>query len=470
VLLNRSCVFVSGSQRLGVARDGDDIDAVLVVPPHVSQEMFFAQSDMGFAHVLQSNPNVSHVLVIRSAMVPLIQIVWQGVKIDLLLAQLSSEYCTRTPIIPESPEDLLDDSVLKGADEATIRSLNSIRATELILKLAPNLETFLLVLRSLRLWGKKRGIYSNKLGFLGGINFAIIAVLACQKYPMETASRVLGHLFLLLKNWEWSSPIQINKQISGPNLSVKSWQLSFRDCMSIITPAFPKVNSSYNVTRATLKVLCREFALAEDASRRVLELGEKLVQDDWGSVFAETDFFTRYNTYLTIVAKSDDEINLAKWTSCVESKLRKYLICPLDLSPDIEDVCPYPAMHDAADVGAHAKRWFFGLKFSSRITGADRYSEVRYEVQRFQYHSQRWPEASSANTRLDFCTMSLSDMRRQFPYLYSDLDRHLVQVNPQQLKTQNNNKRSRGAKSNKPQKTSKVPVKRARKSGVMIIK
>jgi poly(A) polymerase len=54
-------------------------------------------------------------------------------------------------------------------------SLNGPRVTELLVHLVPKYPTFVLILRALRYWAKKRGIYSNKLGFLGGVNFAILA-------------------------------------------------------------------------------------------------------------------------------------------------------------------------------------------------------------------------------------------------------------------------------------------------------
>jgi len=37
--------------------------------------------------------------------------------------------------------------------------------------------------RCIRLWAKKRGLYSNKMGFFGGINCNLLVCFVCQLYP-----------------------------------------------------------------------------------------------------------------------------------------------------------------------------------------------------------------------------------------------------------------------------------------------
>lgn len=43
--------------------------------------------------------------------------------------------------------------------------------------------SFLAVLRVVRVWAKRRGLYANKMGYLGGVNFNILVAMICQVPP-----------------------------------------------------------------------------------------------------------------------------------------------------------------------------------------------------------------------------------------------------------------------------------------------
>jgi poly(A) polymerase len=87
--------------------------------------------------------------------------------------------------------DILDDRILIGLDEATEKSLNGPRVTNMIFKLVgeKTFTNFLVVLRCIRKWAKKRGLYGNKLGYLGGINCNILVAFICQLFPNSSPSR-----------------------------------------------------------------------------------------------------------------------------------------------------------------------------------------------------------------------------------------------------------------------------------------
>lgn len=137
------CTF--GSFRLGVNSQGGDIDTLCIAPRHIDRADFFTS----FAEILKKQPEIQKLMVIEEAFVPVIKTEFDGIELDMLFARLSY------PTIPDDL-DLKDDSILKNLDQKCVRSLNGCRVTDEILTLVPNVETFRLTLRTIKLWAKKK--------------------------------------------------------------------------------------------------------------------------------------------------------------------------------------------------------------------------------------------------------------------------------------------------------------------------
>ncbi|XP_057397889.1 poly(A) polymerase alpha isoform X6 [Balaenoptera acutorostrata] len=185
-------IFTFGSYRLGVHTKGADIDALCVAPRHVDRSDFFTS----FYDKLKLQEEVKDLRAVEEAFVPVIKLCFDGIEIDILFARLALQ------TIPEDL-DLRDDSLLKNLDIRCIRSLNGCRVTDEILHLVPNIDNFRLTLRAIKLWAKRHNIYSNILGFLGGVSWAMLVARTCQLYPNAIASTLVHKFFLVFSKWHY---------------------------------------------------------------------------------------------------------------------------------------------------------------------------------------------------------------------------------------------------------------------------
>mmetsp|Transcript_8907 Transcript_8907/g.27404 ORF Transcript_8907/g.27404 Transcript_8907/m.27404 type:complete len:745 (+) Transcript_8907:93-2327(+) len=307
-------LYTSGSYRLRVHEPGADIDSVGVAPKYCERADFFSS----LKEALLQEDTVENLRSIETAAVPIMTFDMEGVNIDMLFAKLPVN------AVPDSTDVDVDD-VLRAVDASTEKSLNGPRVTNLIFKLVEhNYESFLAVLRVTRIWAKRRGIYSNKHGYLGGVNFNILVGIVCQLFPRATPAFLLEKFFELFANWNWeTTPAMLCRPVVHKNLEFEVWgqthlpgrtaQMMFKrnNIMPIITPAFPAMNSAANVNTWTFDVLRGEFERAHDvckdivhqhksSSRRFVPSEKKRLAKLWGRLVEPTDFFANYDAYLAV--------------------------------------------------------------------------------------------------------------------------------------------------------------------------
>ncbi|KAL1953534.1 hypothetical protein VTO42DRAFT_2632 [Malbranchea cinnamomea] len=326
-------IFTFGSYRLGVYGPGSDIDTLVVGPKHVSIEDFFSD----FPTVLeQMSPKgaIEKLTPVPDAFVPLIKLEFSGISIDLIYARLA------IPSVPLNL-DLKDKELLRGLDEREIRCVNGTRVTDEILEAVPQQKTFRLALRAIKLWAQRRAIYSNIVGFPGGVAWAMLVARVCQLYPQATGSVIVGKFFRIMTQWKWPQPVLLKPIEDGP-LHMKVWNPKIYHSdrfhlMPIITPAYPSMCATHNVSLSTKAVILREMNRAGDIVDKIF-----LGQLQWSDLFAKHTFFTQdYKYYLSITASSTNKEAQSVWSGLVESKLR-HLVGALDRKSSIEVAHPFP--------------------------------------------------------------------------------------------------------------------------------
>jgi len=359
-------IYTFGSYRLGVHTSDGDIDTLCVVPQHVTRHHFFTI----FLDMLKKTEGVTECRDIREAFVPLIKLYFDGIDMDILFARLANN-----SKVPED-QDLRNIEILRNLEEKCVRSLNGCRVTDEILHLVPNIETFRLTLRAVKLWARRKGIYKNALGFIGGVCWAMLVARTCQLYPNAAPSTLLEKFFLLFSKWDWPKPVFLKvPEDAPPGFTHPVWDPRFNPLdrshlMPIITPAYPHQNSTFNVSRSTLSVMKQEIKDAYETTKQILQKTPNPDEPNtrlWADLFTRTDFFNKYKHFIVLSATADQQEQYQKWIGLVESNIRK-LVNDLERNEYIliAHVNVDSIELDPAEEGQSPRyvcRWFLGLSF-----------------------------------------------------------------------------------------------------------
>ncbi|KAE9587065.1 putative polynucleotide adenylyltransferase [Lupinus albus] len=367
-------IFTFGSYRLGVHGPGADIDTLCVGPSYVNREEDFF---MILHNILAEMEDVTELHPVPDAHVPVMKFKFQGISIDLLYASIS------LLVVPEDL-DISDGSVLHDVDEPTVRSLNGCRVADQILKLVPNVEHFRSALRCLKFWAKRRGVYSNVTGFLGGVNWALLVARVCQLYPNAIPSMLVSRFFRVYTQWRWPNPVMlcsIEENESG--FPIWDPRRNPRDrfhIMPIITPAYPCMNSSYNVSASTLRVMMEQL---HHGNRICDEI--ELNKAQWSTLFQPYIFFDAYKNYLQVDIIAIDAEDLLSWKGWIESRLRQLTLKIERDTNGILQCHPYP--HEYVDTSkpcAHSA-FFMGLQRKEGVRGQEgQQFDIRGTVDEFR--------------------------------------------------------------------------------------
>ena len=328
-------VFTYGSYRLGVHSPGSDIDTLVIAPKYCTLKDFFKHMSCCLRELSPPGAIIS-LAEVPDAFVPIIKMVYSGIEIDLIF--------TRMATLKQLPADpgwsMQDHNLLRGLNDIEVRAVNGARVNDEILTLVPEPSTFRLALRAIKLWAQNRAVYGNIVGFPGGIAWALMVARVCQLLPMAPSSVVVSKFFGVLEKWPWPQPVILKPVESGPlNLSVWNPKGNKRDAaalMPVITPTYPSMNTTFNISWSTFTVLRKELDRAKEISAQIME--EKR---SWNDLFEKHTFFTHdYRHYLHVTTIGLTKEDLKMWSGWVESRLR-LLVQSLEKNPAIKLAHPF---------------------------------------------------------------------------------------------------------------------------------
>ena len=282
---------------------------------------------------------------VPDAYVPIIKLELSGISIDLIFARLEL-----ASVLPNLT--LKDTSILRGLEERDLRSLNGTRVTDEILELVPQQKTFRTALRGIKLWAQRRAIYANVMGFPGGVAWAMLVARVCQLYPHATGSVIIAKFFFIISTWSWPQPILLKNIEDGP-LHVRVWNPSLYTgdkfhLMPIITPAYPSMCATHNITVSTKTIILRELKRGREITDKIF-----MGQLQWKDLFTKHTFFIDgYKYYLSVIASSRTKDAQHVWSGLVESKVRM-LVANLETQESIAVARPFTKgferVHHCAD-------------------------------------------------------------------------------------------------------------------------
>ncbi|KAK9079571.1 hypothetical protein SSX86_001244 [Deinandra increscens subsp. villosa] len=298
-------ILTYGSYGLGVHNAESDIDALCLGPwfASLTEDFFIVLHD-----ILAKRVEVSDIQCVKDAKVPLMRFKFEGISVDLPYAQL------QVTTVPENV-DILNPFFLNGIDETSWKSLSGVRANNSILQLVPNVKIFQQLLRCIKLWAKRRGVYGNLFGFFGGVHLAVLTAFICQRNPNVSLAGLVSIFFKTFALWPWPAPVFLQGTMK-PHAHPET-----RSLMPIQLPSSPHEYCHSNVTPSTFMKIRTEFGRGYRQTQDLLKS-----QFEWRNLFEPYPYSKFYQQFLKICLSTSNEDELGDWIGWVKSRFRGLLV------------------------------------------------------------------------------------------------------------------------------------------------
>jgi len=165
----------------------------------------------------------------------------------------------------------------------------------------------------------------------------MLVARVCQLYPNATGATMVSKFFYIMKQWQWPSPVML-KPIDSGNGREKVWNPAIypgdrKNIMPIITPAYPSMCATYNISKSGKAIICKELERGNDIVQKIID-----GRLQWKDLFQRHTFFTLdHKYYLSVVASSSNQDAAKAWSGLVESKVR-ILVMKLEELVDMIDL------------------------------------------------------------------------------------------------------------------------------------
>ncbi|KAL3106654.1 hypothetical protein niasHT_012027 [Heterodera trifolii] len=412
-------LIVTGSHLLDTQTPGSDIDTICIMPQKLSyleeKNKFFGNyifnchlndgnlverkcgDDSLFCQFCK-NPKLEEITKISSAYIQMLQLKMSGVKFDISLVLIPGmEYLPDEPLDSDDIEWMME--VLANQQRpqrAMLRTLSSYLANKEIIGLLneKNQTKFRALSLTLKFWAKSNYIYGNVYGFFNGISLSILATKIILLYPNASVLFLFEQLLFIFTIWNWPMPVKLSDSDKPIGLFEPfSWNISQQETltMPIITPSFLSQNCTYNINKATFKII-------QKAMRKTLfEL--KMFRNEPNknsltNLFTGENFTEKYQYFVTISCIVNIHEHITQFCQFVERKIRLkianfdemtdqmvefgHLKPTKEMANGQQNECP--ATLDLTDFTRSAplcKIWLIGLKLNDGIKNINEENEEK---------------------------------------------------------------------------------------------
>jgi len=161
---------------------------------------------------------------------------------------------------------IFNEAAFDRLEKLSQKSFNGYLCNANIQKNVPNFGVFRNFLRIIKLWAKRRCIYSAMFGYLTGISCAVMVAKIHQDNPDLDVVDLVYKFFEVYSESDWTTPVSI-KFGKMENMSLTSWKNALDnvegDLMAILSPNYELRNTTQRVQGPTFDTLIYEFRRAK---------------------------------------------------------------------------------------------------------------------------------------------------------------------------------------------------------------
>lgn len=275
-----------GSYSLGVWTASSDIDVLCIGP--FSASTFFALATQRLRKAEAQGARI--IRRVKANTGTMLELDVLGIKMDL-------QYCPATSVAEQWPQALRapPSDPIWSLSPSTLSKLKAIRDKDYIHRTIPDITTFRLAHRFIRLWAKSRGIYAARFGFLGSMQISLLLTRIYKLLPNPKTvplPDLLTTFFTHYSSFPWATHPVFDPTFHTTRLP---YNRSTREPLAILGYFPPTLNTSLAASVPSTRAVSDEFKRAATTLSQPNATWKTFL-----TAGGATDFLVSYKSYIKI--------------------------------------------------------------------------------------------------------------------------------------------------------------------------